>query len=363
MFYKISWNLQLFAAILLFSASFLIQLSVLNTLLESFIYAVLITTGFELSKGLSIILYRHFTANHQQQKYPFSIRIFTLFFRTGLVAISIYASMNLVAGYLYAPHKQSIQTQELNNERAHYRTSLDELTQLHLQEKKAIQTRMNVTYKQRLLATQQHTQQQITLLSSALKKEMNNVQNGIFKGKRYKEIDLQLKQVKTEGFSEQQAITQLHESAIAKVLKGEKNRYSFEAAQLKTAHDARISHIEQKDYAKDSRVEDKNTYAFIQMVNQVTPFEWSPLEVAFFFSLALSVLMELGIIIGIENIALSYLPIFAAQETVAQEVAKNRVENEGEMEQFKQDEALLRSKVATRSDRVFNQAKDFITEP
>lgn len=362
MFYKISWNLQLFAAILLFSASFLIQLSVLNTLLESFIYSLLITTGFELSKGLSIILYRHFTVNHQQQKYPFSIRIFTLFFRSGLVAISIYASMNLIAGYLYAPHKKDIQNQELTAERLHYQKTLDELTEMHLQEKKAIRLRMQNTYKQRLLATQQFNQQKEALLSNALKKEMNNVGlNGVFRGKRYKEIERQLNQVKANGFSKEQSITQLHEEEIAKVLKEEKDRYTFEAAQLKAAHDARVTSIEQKDYSKDSRVEDKNTYAFIQMVNNVTPFEWSPLEIAFFFSLTLSVLMELGIVIGIENIALSYLPIFAAEETAAQRAAKNRVENESEMEQFKQDEELLRSKVAKRSDRIFDQAKHMAT--
>ncbi len=158
MFYKISWNLQLVAAILLFSASFLIQLSVLNTLLESFIYAILITTGFELSKGLSIILYRHFASN-QQQQYPLSIRFFTLVFRSGLVMVSIYASMNLVGGYLYAPHKQSIQQQELNEERSSYHSSLEELTQLHIQEKKSIQKRMQNTYKQRLKAKQQRLHQ------------------------------------------------------------------------------------------------------------------------------------------------------------------------------------------------------------
>ena len=354
-FFRISWVIQLAVGICLFTVSFLIEKQVLEAFIATPLLALLLAASLELGKAVAIVWHR-FMSYQTATSYPASVRWASNTFRLGLVFLSIICSLLFLSDNLDRPNLESVRTQEVTRKQDQVK---DYLKRIETQK----QTRL-----ERLQAAQQSEyqnlekvfQQRVSGIQKELKLEMNNVVNGTFKGPRYAEIKSRLE--KEQRFRNQ---------SLAKLSNDNKKAYEQESSRLQDELEAKqeeaylksidtVDAIESSDFANDERANDTRIVSFLKVLESVFGTQIFPLQFVFIFSLLISFLMEIGILLAFNTITLSILPALRAihEADLSSDVMQTEIEREAKEDGMRHEEAI--NKIRNTADNVMDKAREYM---
>ena len=302
-FFNFSWMLQLLVGVGLFTVSFMLE----NLVLASFItlpyLALLLAVGLELGKAAAII-WNRYLAVHPQGTYPLSTRLTSLLFRTGLLLLSLLCSLLFLAGNLDRPFLEAARSADTEQLERQIHREQARWTAQRTQRVADLKHRQAQEYGD----LKQIWAERVQVLEVEKRMEMDNVINGIFKGARYTTFEQALIEAKSGQAHELSALSHRQISQL--------DALDMTLAQgLDVTHQARMKQFEDerqalvhKDYAEDERANDPRIVALLKLMESVFGVHWQPLQFVLVFSLLLSILMELGIVLAFDTITVAVLP-------------------------------------------------------
>jgi len=354
-FLTTSWSIQLIVGICLFSVSFLIEKQVLEAFITAPMLALLLAASLELGKAVSIIWHRYMSAQ-SAMSYPFSVRFTSNTFRIGLVGLSMVCSLLFLSNNLDRPNIKEVKTTEIKRSKIHLKEKLARLENQKQERLTLFKKNQDEEYQR----VKQGFYQRITALQKELKEEMNNVVNGTFKGPRYAEIELRLSREKKLADKTLSQLARNNKNAyIAKQQKllkefDEKREKAFENTDIKKEK------IYNSDFANDERANDPRIVSFLKVVESVFGIAVFPLQFVFIFSLLISSLMEIGIVLAFNTITLSILPALQASHKadLSRDILHTEIEKEAREDELRHEEAL--NKIRNTADHVMDKANEYM---
>lgn len=287
-----------------------------------------------------------------RKEYPATTRAVSFAFRNGLLGLSLLCSALLL-------------TDNLNNIDAKHKLQDEQTAEVHQRAERLVQT---LEQQQQAERTQYKAQQAQSLgrldtrideLNRLMEAEMDNVVQGHFKGKRYQEFELQRDQLMAER--EELRSRQLEELRT----------YEASLATAFTSREADIRKREEEEKKAaiaafnpdDPRANDKMVVSFLKSVESVRP-SWVPTasQFIFLFSILLSLLVEMGIVLAFENVMLALAPILRLkiEGGLEQEILKTKLSNAQEKDDI-QHEADL-DNIRRKADQTVEKAKTYVEE-
>lgn len=354
-FFRLSWIVQLFVGICLFTVSFLIEKQVLEAFIATPLLALLLAGSLELGKAVAIIWHRYMS-EQAVTRYPASVRLTSNVFRLGLVLLSMLCSLLFLSDNLDRPNLDSVreaETQRQEKQLNKYLTRIEDQNKAKL-----------ATLQKSLQSEYEHLDKsfkdRIAVIQKELNIEMNNVVNGTFKGPRYAEIESRLNKEKD-----------LRDTELKKLLDSNKNTYKLESKQLSDDLEAKQENaylasvksqndIRNNDFSEDERANDSRIVSFLKVIQSVTDAQILPLQFVFAFSLLISLLMEVGILLAFNTITLSILPALKATHAadLSNDIMQSEFDQEVREDEIRHKEAV--NKIRRTADNVMDKANEYM---
>jgi hypothetical protein len=354
---KISWSAQLLAGVTLFGVSFLLQALVLSGFLDSLVLGFAIAGGLEASKVLAIILYR-ILRGQDQVAYPGDVRIGALVFRALLWGLSAACSVMFLAGHLDRPHLEATRAADLAAAEQQHRTALAAFAA----DRTAARTDALALLKAQAAAARDDLRRRfepsVTDLEQALDAEMDNVQGGVFRGPRYRALEERLNAEKAAWSEALAALSDADAARRAEVIREVRQETDARRAELVRTHSERVSAIRNDDYIGDARAEHAGARAAVSVLAAVFDRPFGTLQFVFYFSLYLSLTLELGIVVAFEHLTLARLPVFMAERRAELSQDAARIAARAELAGFVVQEAVKSEKVRRRRERIEDNLRD-----
>lgn len=354
-FLKASWLIQLLVGICLFSVSFLIEKRVLEAFISSPTLALWLAGSLEIGKAVAIVWHRYMS-NQTATSYPGSVRLASNTFRMGLVGLSVICSLLFLSNNLDRPNIKSVRTAEISRNKVQLENKLERLDKQKQERLKLFKQNQDEEYSR----IKRGFDQRISTLQHALKAEMNNVVNGTFKGPRYAELETRLNRV-----------TQRADTVLARLVRNNKNAYIKEQQKLLKEFDNKResifnaaddiqNKIHHSDFANDERANDTRIVSFLKVLESVFGIAILPLQFVFIFSLLISSLMEIGILLAFNTITLSILPALKAshEADLSRDILHTDIEKQAREDELKHEEAL--NKIRNTADNVMEKANEYM---
>ena len=356
-FFRISWIIQLAVGIGLFFVSFYIETQILETFLAVPVLAVLLALALEMGKALAIIWHRYMQTQ-SGTAYPIFTRFISAIFRLGLVVLSLLCSVLYLANHLDRPQLDDVRSAELQKLEKNLDQALKQIDGDKALQLASLETRQKQTIE--LLNHRFGQRQQV--LQVELTAEMNNVVNGVFKGQRYTEFERLLAQLESQWQSELERVTNQHFSEQERL----NHRLNDESMQAKNSVVALSKNQQQgvlmNDFASDERVNDATIVSFLKVYEAVFDVTFEPLQFVFVFSLMLSLLMEIGIVLAFDTVTILLLPEFKRQQVqkATMDQFKADLKNQTLRDEIKHESML--DKVAKRADFTVKKAEQMVEQ-
>ena len=350
-FYKVSWTAQVAAGIVLFTLSFLIESYVLAQYLDNAALAMALAGALEISKALSVVFYR-FMKTQTDVGYPAAVAIMLLVFRLTLLILSLICSIMYFAEQLDRPYLESIKAADRERVERDFSKRVTAL-QLDFQERRTrAEQALRLCYQRLAEQASQRWLPAIGELENLLSKEMDNSRNGEFVGPRYREIERRLGNEKDQYSAHLSSLSDSEHQEQRQMLSDLSERYESSLHRLRDQQEANLSAIRGADYRGDPRVEHAMLNAVLAICADLFGATTTPLQFVVFFSIFVSFIVELGIVVIFEHIALSYMSLFQAEHSRSLHLNKRRICAEGEVQAERIDDSLLREQIARERKRV-----------
>lgn len=351
LFYKLSWNAQFAAGVVLFTLSYLIESYVLTQYLDDKAMALALVGALEVSKALSIVFYRYMKTQ-TAIGYPATVAALLLVFRLSLLALSIICSVMYLAERLDRPNLERVRMEDLQRVERDYAERIDSFQATFHERRARVDEELKERYRQLARQTKEGYLPAIHELEILLNREMENVVNGSFIGPRYREIERRLQDGKARHRHQLDALREAEQAERIRVLFN-LDQHHEQAMQALTIEKAvALDAVRSADYRGDARVENPLLHAMLSVNNAVFGIDISTLQFVFFFSIFLSLIMELGIVVIFEHISLSYMPLFQAEHDRRLSLNKKRIQAEGELQGVGIEDGLLREQVDKERGRI-----------
>lgn len=354
-FFKISWLIQLCVGISLFSVSFLIEKRVLEAFITTSWLALLLAISLELGKAVSIIWHRYMSFQ-PATGYPFSVKLSSNLFRIGLVALSMVCSLLFLSNNLDRPNLKPVKQEAINQNKVRLNEKLKRIDRQKQERLELFKKNQDEEY-QRL---KNSFSERIKLLQKALRKEMNNVINGTFKGPRYAEIQSRLKTEKKHADKTLKELLRNNKQAFIAEQKSvliefqQKQEKAYEKADINQAQ------IQTNDFANDERANDSRIVSFLKVLKSIFGLSIFPLQFVFIFSMLISLLMEIGILLAFNTITLSILPALQAshEADLNEDILKNKAKQEVKKDEIHHKQAM--NKIRNTAENVMEKADEYM---
>lgn len=346
-FFRLGWIVQLIVGVALFSVSFLIENLVLKSFFAAPLIALTLAAALELGKAAAIVWHRYLSLS-TGGGYPWATRIFSTLFRFGLLGLSVVCSLLYFGVQLDRPNLQAVRTAELAAVDRDLQERLGRLDAEQANRTASDEARRRTQYAD----TRRVHQRQVDEMETLLRAEMDNVVGGVFKGPRYKEIQERLMQARAARD------TALSSLSIRQAREAEEQshrltrEYSETRQSLIAEADARRMAIRAATYDTDGRVNDPLVVALMRMSADVIHHQITPPQFVFIFSLFISLLMEIGILLAFDTVTLILIPALEArhQEQMMNEALQAEITGE-----TKRHRAAM-ERVRKGAERAFEQA-------
>ncbi len=347
LFFTGSWAGQLLVGCGLFLCSFLIEYRILLHFLSPALLALFLSLTLEGGK-VAAVIWHYYLGYLSAEAYPLSVRITSFLFRFGLFALSMLCSMLFFTAHLDRPNLARIRKQRLAAVMASSRDQADRIRARYAGRRKLLLERQ-----QREIAaiTGRHAGE-IATLETMLRREMDNVVNGVFRGPRYREIDRRLQGEKELLARELDTARQRHLRAANAM----EARLDQELASLRAETARQRQQVLRADFATDPEVNDPRIVALLTTVDAIFHHRWQPLQFVFFFSILISLLMEAGIMLAFATITMAIAPVLHALHVKELEKETVRARAEGAVEQETIRHRAAMEQVRRAGDRIMEEA-------
>jgi len=337
-FFRVSLALQTLVGLGLFTVSMFMEYRVLYAFMATSLAALALTLTLESGKAVAIVWHRYLS--FQPGIYPQTTRIASFAFRLGLLLLSLISSLLFLANRLDRPRLDAVRQADL----AQIETQmLRELDRLNTQQQQQLQS---------LKERQQHQQERLAsdyarrldALEEKITSEMNNVVNGRFKGPRYRELERRISQLKRERAREMTKQANQHENTYLALATKLDQLFSSRREQVRTQYRHRYITIMKNSYDNDERVHAPYIVAFLSVIRAILPIDLEPMQFVFAFSLMISLLMELGIVVAFDNLTVVLLPALQSQhhQDLETGILRTQMTAEAQQENIRHASALDR---------------------
>jgi hypothetical protein len=348
---------QLLLGIGLFSVSFAIENQVMQVFLSTPLLALCVALTLEVGKAAAIVWHRYLVMQ-TTDVYPLATRLASAVFRGGLVVLSLICSLIFLSGNLDRPYLDAVRSEELLALQRQLDAELARLDTQRNERLQALGQRHNREYND----TRDRYQGRIDQLQAELRKEMDNVIDGVFKGPRYLEFERLAENEKAKMASELTAMSSRQLQETNRLNEALKSELGAARQALIERTDAVRGQIINNDYLHDDRVHDPRIVAVLKVMESAVALDIDPQQFVFGFSIMLSLLIEVGILLAFDTVTVTMLPALRVQhETdVETEILKSRIAAASEQEGLKHESEIER--VAKRADRTMRKAQSILNE-
>lgn len=349
-FFRVTWIVQLAVGVALFGVSLLIENRVLHAFFASPVIALTLAIALELGKAAAIVWHRYLSLSGAAA-YPGLTRAFSAAFRIGLVGLSVLCSVLYLAEHLDRPNLAAVRNADLQAVETRLTEDLTRLTAERQARAAADQARREAEYAD---ARRDH-QGQVQELEALLRAEMDRVVGGVFKGPRYQELAGRLGAAQAARDAALSALSTRHRQEAADAAPARDDDQA-RAALLARAQ-AQQRAVREASYDGDDRTHDPRVVTLIRLAAAVFDRQLTAPQFVFGFSLFLSLLVELGILLAFDTITLAVIPALTAQhrEEVLRESLLAEVAGSADRDGIRHREAMER--VRKGADRLVERAQ------
>lgn len=350
-FFRISWVAQLLVGITLFAVSFLIESVVLQSFFALPVLALVLAIALELGKAAAIIWHRYLS-HTAAPGYTLFTRIISAGFRVGLLGLSVLCSLLYLGLQLDRPNLESVRDRALATIEQREQAGLQGLETEHQARLAAAAARRQQEY----LDLRNDHRGLVAELEAMLRAEMDNTIGGHFKGPRYREIEARLNTAMSTRDQALLALSSRHREEAREQTASLAEHYHQARADLRTAADRQRRDLDQSGLDADERTHHPRVVVFMRMARTLFDWQVSAPQFVFMFSLFLSLLMELGIVLAFDTVTLAVIPALAAQhrEQVMNETLMAEVAGSATRDDIRHGRAMRRARDA--ADRLMERA-------
>ncbi|WP_295391571.1 hypothetical protein [uncultured Thiodictyon sp.] len=349
-FFRVTWIVQLAVGVALFGVSLLIENRVLHAFFAAPVIALTLAIALELGKAAAIVWHRYLSLS-AAAAYPWATRAFSAAFRVGLVGLSVLCSVLYLGEHLDRPHLAAVRNADLQAIETRLAEDLARLSAERQTRAATDQARREAEYAD---ARRDH-QGQVQELESLLRAEMDHVVGGVFKGPRYQELAARLTAAQAARDGALAALSARHRQEAADPTPA--REYAQLRATLLGRAQAQQQAVREASYDGDDRTHDPRVVTLIRLAAAVFDRKLTAPQFVFGFSLFLSLLVELGILLAFDTVTLAVIPALATQhrEAVLRESLLAEVAGSAERDGIRHRQAMDR--VRQGADRVVERAQ------
>ncbi len=348
-FFKGSWLLQLLVGIGLSLCSFFIEYKVLLEFIVVPVMALCLAVILEVGK-VSAIVWHHYLIHLSFLSCSGSLRLISWLFRLGLILFSLLCSQLFFHQHLNYPKPESGQVAA----KKYPETELSRIDAWYHSRKKALAARHKTQY----TSSEMTCNRQIVKLVSSLAKEDRGMAT-IFNDTHYEKIEQQLSRKKTACNSALERLQRWQAKEVEQL----QTEYSRKRQEILSAVDNGAEKTVASGFAGGKGNGGFLIVDFLQITKSLFDRKLEPPEFVFLFSLLMSLLIEMGIILVFSTITASVAPMLTAQYEMAlkEEVLMARVDGEAKRDEMTHQAAMERIRKA--GIRTVKQAKATLSSP
>jgi hypothetical protein len=307
-FFRISWTVQLLVGMALFGISFLIESEVLQSFFAVPVIALALAMALEVGKAASIVWHRYLSHSGASGYTPVT-RLLSGSFRMGLVGLSVLCSVLYLGLQLDRPNLEAVSTAQLAAVDSRLQQELGSLDADRAARIAADRERRKTEYTD----LRRDHRRQVTELEALLRAEMDNTVGGVFKGPRYREIESRLAAAQSALDTALTALSERHRREAAELAANLDRQYRQARTALIAKAEAERRALRASGFDDDERTHHPRVVVFMRMAETVLGLHIGAPQFVFLFSLFLSLLMELGILLAFDTVTLAVIPALAAQ--------------------------------------------------
>lgn len=293
--YLLPIMLQLLVGGTLFLISFWIEVEAFSKLLSIFWAALFLALALEIGKAISIFYHRYLVISSPMLPYPTSVRIVSYGFRLGLICLSFLSTLIILSYSLYNVQEQIDKQKQMVN--SQYDKRLNHYS--------SSQEKQYEDFTQQQQREYQRARKEVEFFKQKRLKEMHNKVNGTFKGPLFKEFDTRYQQ----ALSELKIIEANQSLALQEFTQQQSQAYQTQLKHLQLERDKAIQQLVLQLDTTRKDAHNPMLVSLITLLQKQFP-EYAPSLPGFilFLALFIALLMELGIILSFENVALALTP-------------------------------------------------------
>lgn len=350
-FFNGSWIAQIVVGLGLFACSFFIEYNVLTYFVSPPSLAFFLAITLEGGK-ITAIIWHYYLSWQASGIYPSSIRIFSFVFRAGLFCLSLLCSMLFLTSHLDRPNLEKVKAEKVTliNHQIEQEVVL-------LQKQSAIQRADQLEHQEKETeALASRYDERINTLEGLLLNEMDNVVNGIFKGKRHDEFERQVDKEKDKRNKSLSLLQQRHREQLREISRAE----AVQLDRLQQKGAGLRENLAGKDLDNIDIVHDKRIVALLKTIESIFDYSMFPLQFVFYFSILISLLMEIGIMLSFATITIALAPVLHTRhvEELEKEACRVRSESTITQDDIRHNAAVDRTRKA--GERVTQAANDLL---
>lgn len=321
MFTRITWIALLASGVTLFLASMLIEAAVLAAFLPTALAGFALAGALEVAKATIVVLRRVAAAQARGLLGSWMLRM-------ALIGFSALCSVMFLAQTMHQPGREVARAAELERLDERHQATMSRFQRQADQDEAARRAAVKARDLAAMQALDSRYGERVAALEAELSTEMDNVIGGVFEGPRYRALTQRIETAKADYRA---ATTELHRAqsaeATAAADRALADQYARRSA-LESEYEARRQSLIQADFNADPRAENPTVRKFLEVLGAVMSPAPDAVWLVFVFSVGLALLMELGIYVAFDTLALAWAPLFQAAHRADLAVETQRIEAE-----------------------------------
>ena len=320
---KLLWVLYILIGIGAFAISFFLEYVVFVSITNQPDFALFLTLVFECAKVLTIIIHRY-VADKKGYTIPDSVIYLNVFFKTGLVLLSLICSIAIISDDMDRPNLTAVKEKDRAVIDGLYSNNLSILINQRDDKFEKITGEIKEKYKNRYEELANYYEPRIEKEESLRDMEFENEINGVRKGVRWAEHDRKVKELTSEYKEEKQKLHDTENNELSSYMTSIQNEFQTKIEDLNQKNTTDLESLEANTYENDKRVENEIVSAFLMTISEGLGIEMEYLRFTLLFSILISALLESTIFL-----TFNYVVMFQ-QNVISQSSAPETIDTEYE---------------------------------
>ncbi len=307
------WLFNIAVGIGAFLISLILEYNILASITQRPYSAFILTLVLESAKVMTVVFNR-FIEERRGTSVPDSVANLSLFFKAGLITLSLICSVALISKGLDSPNLENLKNQDEKRIQSSFNEKTEFLKSQRRLRLEQMTSEIKEKYEKRHSELDSYYLPKISETERLRAEEFQNVgRGGLRRGPVWNEYNRQLESLNRDYKREKERLRSAENTELEKHIGKIEEQFQRKIEDSMDAKSTALSNIDSSTYESDERVKDPIVAAFLKTMDEGLNLEIEYLTFAIFISVLISLLLEITIYLTFNYVVMFYNSILVGQ--------------------------------------------------